>query len=409
MSSTNEEEPKPFSPLGRVLVTGGCGFLGSHIVEHIISHYDLRHTSVSVLDLRTSVNRFEGPAYYDADLTSSTSVTSILQKVQPDVVIHTASPVFGSGGKKAKEGMWKVNVEGTRNLVEASREVGCKAFVYTSSASVISDCRTDLINADERWSTVRGAAQGEYYTETKAEAESHVLTSNTRTPPSRAFLTTALRPASLFGERDVQFLPALISTLKDNRTNVQLGENSNLFDCTYVGNAAHAHCLAATALLGTHAALSNSSGGKGGEKVVVVAEQGKGVDGEAFMITNGTPVPFWDFTRSVWGAYARQAAQRTQLPPVNPPVAAANAWVLPISLAITLAQVAGWVYWVFGLGEPRLTPSKVVYSGMTRFYSVDKARERLGYVPVWGLEEGIERGVRWFVERDVEAVAKKGQ
>ena len=166
---TSSPDPEPFPPLGSVLVTGGCGFLGSHIVSHILSHYDLESTSVSVLDLRTSSNSFPGASYYTADLTSASAVREVLEKCDPDVVIHTASPVFGSGGnKKARELMWKVNVEGTRLLLEESKKVGSvKAFVYTSSASVVSDCINDLKNADERWSVVTGKDQQEYYSDTK--------------------------------------------------------------------------------------------------------------------------------------------------------------------------------------------------------------------------------------------------
>ena len=63
--------------------------------------------------------------------------------------------------------MYKVNVEGTRNLVQESKRVGVKAFVYTSSASVISDSSSDLVNADERFPLIQGKLQGEYYSDTK--------------------------------------------------------------------------------------------------------------------------------------------------------------------------------------------------------------------------------------------------
>jgi sterol-4alpha-carboxylate 3-dehydrogenase (decarboxylating) len=64
-------------------------------------------------------------------------------------------------------------VEGTRTLLQvAGGEHGdwggkCKAFVYTSSSSVVHDTQSDLINVNEQWPLIRGKLQQEYYSETK--------------------------------------------------------------------------------------------------------------------------------------------------------------------------------------------------------------------------------------------------
>lgn len=166
--------PPPFTdpPLGTVLVTGGCGFLGSHIVQLILEkNQSSINTQIHVLDVREPAEPFQNVKYHTADLTSSSSIRSLLVSIKPDVVIHTASPVFtssqGSNSQKTRDLMYKVNVEGTRNLVEESKRLGVKAFIYTSSASVISDNTTDLINADERYTLIRGEQQTEFYSDTK--------------------------------------------------------------------------------------------------------------------------------------------------------------------------------------------------------------------------------------------------
>ena len=150
--------------LGNVLVIGGCGFLGHHIVSLLHSTYT---STISVLDLTTTRNRrpeSDGVSYYDGDITSLDSLLPIFQKVKPDVVIHTASPTLVGGNKEL---YYKVNVQGTKCVVEACQKTGVKALVYTSSASVVSDNATDLINADERWPIIPPAAQTEYYSQTK--------------------------------------------------------------------------------------------------------------------------------------------------------------------------------------------------------------------------------------------------
>lgn len=61
----------------------------------------------------------------------------------------------------------KVNVEGTRTVIEACEKTGVTVLVYTSSASVIHDNASDLVNADERWPVIPPALQTEYYSLTK--------------------------------------------------------------------------------------------------------------------------------------------------------------------------------------------------------------------------------------------------
>jgi sterol-4alpha-carboxylate 3-dehydrogenase (decarboxylating) len=98
------EKTKSAVPLNSVLVIGGCGFLGHHVVKILQEYHP--ETNISVLDLRTNVNRFPGITYYDGDITSRTSVDNVLEKEKPEIVIDTVSPVHGLG----KEIYFKVNV-----------------------------------------------------------------------------------------------------------------------------------------------------------------------------------------------------------------------------------------------------------------------------------------------------------
>lgn len=159
--------PKPelvsLPSLGKVVVVGGCGFLGSHIVNLIVKRHP--ETQISVLDLRTNLNRNASAnvSYHDGDITDYDAVKSIFSAIRPDAVVHTASPIHVA----KHDILEKVNVQGTKNLVKAAQETGVKAFVYTSSASVILGGKNELVNADETWPLVVGKEQPEYYTTTK--------------------------------------------------------------------------------------------------------------------------------------------------------------------------------------------------------------------------------------------------
>ncbi|KAL6711862.1 erg26, C-3 sterol dehydrogenase [Coniothyrium glycines] len=362
--------------LGKVLVVGGCGFLGSHIVSYIVKRYP--QTQVAVLDLRTSNNRNASTtvSYHDGDITDSAAMQQIFSQVRPDAVIHTASPHFDL----KPEIHDKVNVGGTKVLLKAAADNGVKSFVYTSSASVILDPSTELINADERWPLVTGDAQPEYYTTTKAYAETAVLEAN-RKPES--FLTCAIRPAGIFGEGDVQLLPKMISAYKKGQTKFQVGDNENMFDFTYVENVAHGHVLALRALQHTHKNLST------------IPLDHERVDGEAFFVTNGEPTYFWDFARAVW----HEAGDRLPL---------SSVWHLSSDTAWTIGAVLEWLFWVLGK-KPNLTRAQVKYSSMSKYHNISKARQRLGYEPIVSLGEGIRRGVQYILEQDAKAGQKKDQ
>ncbi|KAF1951870.1 C-3 sterol dehydrogenase/C-4 decarboxylase family protein [Byssothecium circinans] len=369
-------EPKPISSFGKVVVVGGCGFLGSHIVQLILERHP--ESQISVLDLRTNTNRNADPrvSYHDGDITDLSAMQAIFAKIKPDVVIHTASPHFHLPPQIHD----KVNVDGTKNLLKAAQDSGVKAFVYTSSASVVLGPEMQLVNADETWPLITGAAQPEYYTTTKAYAETAVLEAN-RTPAN--FLTCAIRPAGIFGEGDVQVLPPIITAYWKGQTKFQVGDNENLFDFTYVGNVAYGHLLAAQALLQTHRILPT---------VPLDTER---IDGEAFFITNGQPVYFWDFARGVWHA----AGDRRQLNQV---------WRLDKDFASAVGAVLETIFWVLGK-KPSLTRQQVRYSTMSKYHNIDKARRRLGYQPLVELDEGIKRGVQYILDQKQKEGEKKAQ
>lgn len=178
-------------------------------------------------------------------------------------------------------------------------------------------------------------------------------------------------------------LPNMVTAYRKGQTKFQVGDNTNLFDFTYVENVAHGHLLAAAALLKTHKLLPT---------VPLDTER---VDGEAFFITNGEPVYFWDFARAVW----HEAGDRLPLSKV---------WQLDEGLAWSIGTILEWAFWVVGK-KPNLTRNQVRYSTMKKYHNIDKARRRLGYSPVVSLHEGIKRGVRYFLEQDEKEAQKKGQ
>jgi sterol-4alpha-carboxylate 3-dehydrogenase (decarboxylating) len=164
MASDKVQKPS----LGHVLVIGGCGFLGHHVVNLVLR--DWTTSAISVVDVRCQRNRrpeSDGVEYIEADITDGDNLIKVFGRLRPDVIIHTASPPAQSTSTINDELFRKVNVEGTRAVVTAAQKSGVKALVFTSSASILSDNKSDLVNANEDWPVVRGKNQSEYYSETK--------------------------------------------------------------------------------------------------------------------------------------------------------------------------------------------------------------------------------------------------
>lgn len=365
---------KQIRSLGHVLVTGGSGFLGHHIVSLLASRKAC--SKLTVLDLKPSAKPVAGVSYEQGDLTDYDVMLKFFGKHKFDGVIHTASPLMTASSNR--DLAYKVNVEGTKNMIRVAQETGVKAFVYTSSASVIHDTTSDLINANETYPLIMGKEQPEYYTTTKAQAEMHVLASN-RSPSHPKLLTTAIRPSAMFGEGDVQLIPPGLSAYYRGQTKFQLGDNENLFDFTEITNVAHAHHLALAALMATR---EREDGG------LAAPLDHEKVDGEAFFITNDAPVYFFDFARMCWAA----AGDRTT---------PAQVWVLSKDFGLFIATLMEWIFFLFRLGKPNLSRREVRYSCMTRYYNIDKAKKRLGYRPLVNLDEGIRKGVADALYRGV--------
>ena len=117
------------------LVTGGAGFIGSHLVDCLIGN----GYHVAVVDnLSSGKLRNVNPVatFYHQDITQS-SLQEIFQRENPDIVFHLAAQisVTESSRDPLKDG--ETNVIGTLRLLEASRRSGVEKFIYSSTGGAL--------------------------------------------------------------------------------------------------------------------------------------------------------------------------------------------------------------------------------------------------------------------------------
>lgn len=116
-------------------MTGGAGFLGTVIVEKLLALTP--QVRIIVLDKVVSEQQYSPQIhFYHADITVLEEVDKVFKATDPDAVLHTAGliPSLSERYQRRQENVvFNVNVNGTKNVLAAARETGCKAFVYTSS------------------------------------------------------------------------------------------------------------------------------------------------------------------------------------------------------------------------------------------------------------------------------------
>lgn len=148
-SFSNEGLAQPFS-YKKVLITGGTGFLGAYIIKNLVE----KGFSVSALR-RSDKLPFFLPStitnevkWITGDILDVVSLADAMQDVH--AVIHSAAVV--SFDKKHRHEMYKINVEGTANVVNAAIENGIQRFVHVSSVAALGrKTKPELITEDRKW------------------------------------------------------------------------------------------------------------------------------------------------------------------------------------------------------------------------------------------------------------------
>ncbi|RKP32296.1 hypothetical protein METBISCDRAFT_12443 [Metschnikowia bicuspidata] len=343
--------------LSSVLLVGGAGFLGLHLIQQFHTHCPT--TEIHIFDIRPIPNDISAYFTFDrsrvhfhkGDLTNEDDVRAAIATSRCEVVVHSASPMHGL----SQDIYQRVNVVGTETLLRVARTMPVRALVYTSSAGVIFNGE-DVFNGNELWPYCKVHMDG--YNETKAAAEQAVMRAN----EPGVLLTVCLRPAGIFGPGDRQLVPGLRAAARMGQSKFQLGSNNNLFDWTYAGNVADAHVLATRRILDDEHALH--------------------LGGETFFITNDEPAYFWTLARTLWKADGHIDKKNIV---IHRPVALVAGYLLKF--------VSGWLK-----KEPGLTPFRVRVVCATRYHDISKAKELLHYRPAVSLEEGIKHTLDWIYE-----------
>lgn len=311
-----------------VIVTGASGFLGRAVAAriaqagHEVTTLQRRPSGVStVRDIAGSIT--------DAEV-----VRNAMQG--QDAVVHLAAKVSLAGDSADFE---RVNIDGTRVLLEGALAAGVRRFVQVSSPSVAH--QGDALVGVGAGPADPERARGEY-ARTKAAAELLALSFDSPT-----MAVVAVRPHIVWGPGDTQLVARVVDRARRHRLPL-LDNGAALIDSTYVDNAADA--------------------------LLAALERAQEAHGRALVVTNGEPRPVAELI----GAMCRAAGV-----PVP-------AWRVPGAVA----RVAGgaveriWA-WSPGADEPPMTRFLAEQLSTAHWFDQRETRELLDWQPRVSIDEGM--------------------
>jgi nucleoside-diphosphate-sugar epimerase len=330
----------------RVLVTGATGFIGGHLVHCLVAQ---GHR------VRALVRR-ESPALAEAgvelvwgDLTDLETVRAAVSGVE--AVSHLAA-VRDAWGIPASV-YERVNVEGTRHLLEAAAEAGVHRFLYCSSVGVA--CYPGNLEADETLPFCEPTSQVLYH-RSKAQAERTVLES------ARSGRVPALvvRPVITYGPDDERGMVTRMVMLLEQGRFMLVGNGRDHVDLVYVDDLVAGMCLALE----------------------------RGAVGTVYILSGTAPIQARKLVAKICDLLGRH-------PPsicVPAPIARAAGWAME-----TLYR-AGDRLGVLDGKEPFITCDKVATLTMDWGFSHARAGQELGYRPQVDYGKGLRRTLDWLQE-----------
>ncbi|MBI5058547.1 NAD(P)-dependent oxidoreductase [candidate division KSB1 bacterium] len=326
----------------RVLITGGAGFLGLH-VAHCFARNGWEVICTDIAEFEA--HEFPaGTVYVKHDVRDRPGLEKILKERRVDAIVHGAAalPLW-----KPKD-IFDINVEGTRNVLEAARTCGVKRVVFVSSTAVygIPD-HHPLFETDQ----VQGVGP---YGESKILAEAVCGSYRDR------LCVCVIRPKTFIGTHRLGVFQILYDWVESGKRIPMIGNGRNRYQLLEVDDLADALYLGAT----VDAQVANDTFNVGAKEFMTVRED------------MGAMCDFAGNGARPWGTPAG-----------------------PVKLALKTFEALGLspLYkWVYGTAD------------QDSFVSIEKAEQKLGWKPQYSNAQALIRSYQWYLAHKGEIPAGSG-
>ncbi|ESO83455.1 hypothetical protein LOTGIDRAFT_197313 [Lottia gigantea] len=338
------------------VITGGGGYpgfcLGKQLIHdgHLVRLLDIREPTTDLLD---------GMEFIKGDIRKLEDVNKAF--TDSSIVYHMAS--FGMSGRDQlnKKLIDEINIGGTENVIKACYENNIKRLVFTSTYNVVYGGE-EIINGDESLPYLSDHKFTDQYSKTKREAEEKVLdVNNTVTSDGHTRLyTCALRLAGVYGPGEQRHIPRIVSYIEQGLTVVIYGAKESKVDFLHVDNLVQGHILAGQALS---------------------KHKNQKVAGQVYFLSDGKPINNFEFFRPLF----------EDLGYTYPKIR------LPFNVIFYMAFLIEIIHSIVGRFynfQPLLTRTEVYKTGITHYFSINKASEELGYKPT--VQNDLSQVVKYY-------------
>lgn len=310
------------------VITGGAGFLGEHLTKRCVA----QGNPVRILDINKPAYDSAGVDVVRGDVCDQDVIDRTC--VGADVVIHNAAlvPLSRSGDR-----FWKVNVEGTRNVINACKRAGVRKLIFISSSSVFGVPDSDIAITEET-----PLAPFEAYGKSKAEAESLCHQAKNKLDIS------IVRPRTILGPSRMGILSLIFDWVKENHRVYILGSGNNRYQMVSAADLV--------------------------EAIMCIAE--RPCRGQDFNIG----ATDFGSLRTDLESFIQNVSSKSKIVSVPAWIARAT---LPILGSLRLSPFVSYQYHI---------ADRSVYFGM------DKAKRLLDFTPEQSNIDMLTRAYRWYVE-----------
>ncbi len=219
------------------LVTGGAGFIGSHIVEEIVRNGG----KVIILDdfSKGTIENLKGVIkrvkIIKGSITNKNAIKEAMKNI--DYIIHLAAVSSAPDASKNPERTYKINVEGTRNILEAVPYKGIRRFIFISSASVYKENKNKVYKEEDK------KEPKTIYGKSKLKAEEICLNYASK----KRISLIILRYFNVFGPRDIKksgrIIPSWLDNIKKGKEIEIYGDGKQTRDFIYIKDIVEATLL----------------------------------------------------------------------------------------------------------------------------------------------------------------------
>jgi nucleoside-diphosphate-sugar epimerase len=320
------------------LVTGATGFVGSHIAQRLIKEGE----EVIALVRKTSNTAFLsglGVKLAYGDINDPESIKKAISGI--DVVYHSAA--LADEWISPKEA-YRVNVEGTKNLLDAAREAKVKRFVFISSLAVLGMRDHHGTPADAPYHKT-----GDSYIDTKIDSEQLVMEYYKK----YNLPVTVVRPGFVFGPRDNKLIPRLSDKLGKKQF-MFVGSGKNKINLVYIENLTDA--------------------------IIRAARSAKAI-GQKYNVTNDSGMTFEGLISKIVDIWKFDTPRKH----------------IPKFMAyLVCAILTGLARLTKAKEPPYITKTRIKFLSLNLDFDIGKTKSDLGYDPRISVEEGLRRTKDWM-------------